>query len=144
MKTWIEHQWGKIQHTCHVSSLQRAEIEPGEEDLALSLGFISADDDKDYWYNCRSTRVQLKKNARKYKGKLTGIVCKPISNGLRIMETKRVYKEWINPSFNYDDNDDNVYKLYNAFTTVLRDYKEHAVTNPKRNFALLELLNEVT
>ena len=101
MKTWIEHQWGKIQHTCHVSSLQRAEIEPGEEDLALSLGFISADDDKDYWYNCRSTRVQLKKNARKYKGKLTGIVfndtwlSKPLSNGLRIMETKRIYKEWI-------------------------------------------------
>ena len=55
-----------------------------------------------------------------------------------------VYKEWINPSFNYDDDGDNVYKLYNAFTTVLRDYKEHAVTNPKRNFALLELLNEVT
>ena len=55
-----------------------------------------------------------------------------------------VYKEWINPSFNYDDDGDNVYKLYNAFTTVLRDYKEHAVTNPKRNFALLELLNEIT
>ena len=29
-----------------------------------------------------------------------------------------VYKEWMNPSFNYDNNDDNVYKLYNAFTTV--------------------------
>ena len=55
-----------------------------------------------------------------------------------------VYKEWINPSYNYDDNQDNVYKLYNAFTTSLRDYKEHVVTNPKRNFALLELLNEVT
>ena len=39
---------------------------------------------------------------------------------------------------------DNVYKLYNAFTTVLRDYKAHAVTNPKRNFTLLELLSEVT
>ena len=55
-----------------------------------------------------------------------------------------VYKEWMNPSFSYDNNSDNVYKLYNAFTTVLRDYKEHAVTNPKRNFTLLELLSEVT
>ena len=53
-----------------------------------------------------------------------------------------VYKEWIEPSFSYDNNDDNVYKLYNSFTTVLRDYKEHAVTNPKRSFALLELLNK--
>ena len=53
-----------------------------------------------------------------------------------------VYKEWIEPSFSYDNNDDSVYKLYNSFTTVLRDYKEHAVTNPKRSFALLELLNE--
>ena len=53
-----------------------------------------------------------------------------------------VYQEWIEPSFSYDNNDDSVYKLYNSFTTVLRDYKEHAVTNPKRSFALLELLNK--
>ena len=66
MKTWIEHQWGKIERKCHVSSLQRAIVSSEEEDLALSLGFISADTDKDFWYNCRSGRVRLKKNARKY------------------------------------------------------------------------------
>ena len=48
------------------------------------------------------------------------------------------------PSYNYDNNSNNVYKLYNAFTTVMKVYKEHAVNNPKRNFALLELLNEIT
>ena len=55
-----------------------------------------------------------------------------------------VYKEWMKPSYNYDNNSNNVYKLYNAFTTVMKVYKEHAVNNPKRNFALLELLNEIT
>lgn len=55
-----------------------------------------------------------------------------------------VYKEWLKPQFEYDDNNKNIYRLYNSFTTILRDYKDHAVTNPKRNFALLEVLNDVT
>ncbi len=79
MRTWLEHDWGKIETQCHVSSLQRAKVDPGEEDLALSLGFLSADDDKDYWYKCRSTRVRLKKNARKPKGQLVGGQTDPVT-----------------------------------------------------------------
>jgi|TARA_R110002074_G_scaffold9519_2_gene37531 hypothetical protein len=88
MRTWLEHDWGKIETQCHVSSLQRANVDPGEEDLALSLGFLSADDDKDYWYNCRSTRVRLKKNARQPKGQLVGVQTDPVP------ETKEIYKQW--------------------------------------------------
>lgn len=74
MKTWIEHQWGKIEKDWHVSSIQLASVEPGEEDQALLLGFISDDADPDYWYNCRSVRVPLKKNARPYKGDLECVI----------------------------------------------------------------------
>jgi len=89
MKTWIEHQWGKIERKCHVSSLQRAIVSSEEEDLALSLGFISTDTDKDFWYNCRSGRVRLKKNARKYKGNLVGLVEIPDQR------TEHIYYNWI-------------------------------------------------
>ena len=105
----------------------------------------------------KSCLINIEKFSQGYASIMEGYKNTPVSDlevkGLIIESAKKkiipsskilpVYKEWTEPSFDYDNNEDNVYKLYNSFTTVLRDYKEHAVSNPKRSFNLLELLSEI-
>ena len=52
-----------------------------------------------------------------------------------------VVKEWEKPSFEYDDNNKNLYRLHNSFTTVMRCYKGNPIVSPKRSFKLMSVLN---
>ena len=52
-----------------------------------------------------------------------------------------VVKEWDKPSFEYDNNEKNLYRLHNSFTTVMRCYKHNPIVSPKRSFKLMNVLN---
>ena len=53
-----------------------------------------------------------------------------------------VVKEWENPSFEYDDDRKTLYRLHNAFTTVMRCYNNNPITSPKRSFQLINVLGK--
>ena len=129
---WHNRMWFKRKHTCNIMD----DLNVGIKSCLINIDEFSEgyadvmEGYKNSYLDDSDVRSLLVESARK-----------KVIPSSKILS---VYKEWMNPSFSYDNNSDNVYKLYNAFTTVLRDYKEHAVTNPKRNFTLLELLSEVT
>ncbi len=53
-----------------------------------------------------------------------------------------VVKEWENPSFEYDDDRKTLYRLHNAFTTVMRCYNNNPITSPQRSFQLINVLSD--
>ena len=53
-----------------------------------------------------------------------------------------VLKEWEKPSFEYEDNDKNLYRLHNAFTTVMRCYKDNPISAPQRSFKLMNVFTK--
>lgn len=118
MKIFYEHQWGAIEKFWHVSTIVLAEVEKGEEDNALEMGFISDDGEPEYWYNCRSVRVPLKKNARPYHGELKTVISnKPLEG------CSEIYKTWCDKKgFTAHEGDDAVFD-HDTYIHYFRDEK---------------------
>ena len=128
---WHNRMWFKRKHTGNIES---------DLDIGIKSCLINIDKFSQGYAGIMEEYKNIPLNDLNVKSLIIESARKKIIPSSKILA---VYKEWNEPSFNYDNNKDSVYKLYNSFTTVLRDYKEHAVTNPKRSFALLELLNEI-
>lgn len=127
---WHNRMWFKRKHTGNIGS---------DLDIGIKSCLINIDKFSQGYAGIMEEYKNTPLNDLDVKSLIIESAKKKIIPSSKILS---VYKEWNEPSFNYDNNEDSVYKLYNSFTTVLRDYKEHAVTNPKRSFSLLELLNE--
>ena len=128
---WHGRFWFKRKHTGNIRS---------DLDMGIKACLLNLDSFSEGYANMMESYKNFKINDSGVRSFLVESASQKIIPSSKIL---KVYKEWIEPQFEYDNNDKNLYRLYNSFTTILRGYKEHAVTNPKRNFALLDLLNEV-
>lgn len=128
---WHGRLWFKRKHTGNIEK---------DLDIGIKACLLNLDDFSEGYANTMNNYKGYEINNSEVRSLLVESASKKIIPSSKILS---VYKEWMKPQFEYDNNDKNLYRLYNSFTTVLRGYKEHAVTNPKRNFALLELLNGV-
>ena len=129
---WISRMWFKRKHTGNI-----------EEDLNVGIKacLLNLDSFSEGYAQIMENYKNHNVSDSEVRSLLVESANKKVIPSSKILT---VYKEWLAPQFDYDNNDKNIYRLYNTFTTILRDYKDHAVTNPKRNFALLELLNNIT
>ena len=129
---WISRMWFKRKHTGNI-----------EEDLNVGIKacLLNLDSFSEGYAQIMENYKNHNVSDSEVRSLLVESANKKVIPSSKILT---VYKEWLAPQFDYDNNDKNIYRLYNTFTTILRDYKDHAVTNPKRNFALLEILSDIT